>query len=695
MENTRKRVLQSPSPHVPTQPWTDSKLLLDMNHRQHHKKLALKRSVGLLNLSLEKETYRGVTKSFNDLNFDSPFMAQDSVHDQSVSVANDSLNDKLRHALNEDKENIVPLTYDNPLNYDTQHLQNHPQSPIDSPSKPLRPPKQRFNASHIFRSNKLAINTSTPIENKSTFITPSSYKSVKPLQTAFQSSTGLMSKKNASTIQINKTMPDTPCKKPSHHIFTDHSTIAKPPTSRNTLVLQTTLQNFTDDFDSPDHHPSPSSSLSSSSKYPSIFNNSPSKTPSRKKKFISSLLGSKDPKTPVEPVFPNTTMDTDNNSMISFSNNSTLHTDLSSFILPTNKSDDDYLISKFDNVQLIGKGEFSIVYSIEFEKTKYAVKRTKNQLTGPKTRLRKYEEVEILKKLQENQHQDYEGHEYILNFIDSWEFNSNLYIMTEFCENGSLDKFLIENGKIARLDEWRVWKILIEILIGLRFLHNNDILHLDLKPANIFITFEGSLKIGDFGLLTSLPIPDFFEREGDREYIAPEVISHQKYDKPADIFSVGLMLVEILANIILPDNGVSWQKLRSGDLTDAGKLSSTDLASYTCSNPSNPSSYSSYSDPLDKSKMKEIPSWAPIFLTNGKGTLDSLVHWMINPNPNSRPSLDLILSSLECQFVESRRKCGSVIYEGEFGPEPNQQDRLQENQLGHLKNLLDIISGIN
>lgn len=79
---------------------------------------------------------------------------------------------------------------------------------------------------------------------------------------------------------------------------------------------------------------------------------------------------------------------------------------------------------------------------------------------------------------------------------------------------------------------------------GLDFIHNAGVIHLDLKPANIFITGEGRLKIGDFGMASVWPRPvrkdsntkrESFEREGDKLYLAPEVLQG-RYGKAADIF---------------------------------------------------------------------------------------------------------------------------------------------------------------
>lgn len=140
---------------------------------------------------------------------------------------------------------------------------------------------------------------------------------------------------------------------------------------------------------------------------------------------------------------------------------------------------DQSLVSKFEKVELVGSGEFSQVYRVaaspnaspyhsvfslsatrsssrsSLPERVFAVKRSRHVYSGAKDRQRKIHEVDVLKALGHSDH--------VLSFVDSWEDQGHLYIQTEFCEEGTLDIFLAQVGVKARLDDFRIWKILLEL----------------------------------------------------------------------------------------------------------------------------------------------------------------------------------------------------------------------------------------
>ena len=153
-------------------------------------------------------------------------------------------------------------------------------------------------------------------------------------------------------------------------------------------------------------------------------------------------------------------------------------------------------------------------------------------------------------------------HPNVLGYIDSWEEDETLFIQTELCELGNFSSFLWAYGNAyPQLDEARVWKIFADLSSGLEFIHDAGVIHLDLKPANIFITGEGRLKIGDFGMASIWPRPvepvatpnagtSGFEREGDKLYLAPEVLQG-KYSQAADIFRYVLECYAVVGGVLI------------------------------------------------------------------------------------------------------------------------------------------------
>ncbi|KAI3618646.1 other wee protein kinase [Moniliophthora roreri] len=241
----------------------------------------------------------------------------------------------------------------------------------------------------------------------------------------------------------------------------------------------------------------------------------------------------------------------------------------------------------FIEVAEVGSGEFGKVIKAKMRNSDngecYAIKKSK-QFEGTRHRLRLREEVDILQHL--SCKNGGRRHPNVLAFVDSWEEAEYLYICTELCELGNFARFLWEYGRVfPRLDEARVWKIIADLSNGLRFIHDSGVIHLDLKPANIFVTGEGRFKIGDFGMASLWPRPrtasttadgGSFEREGDKLYLAPEVLQGM-YGKAADVFSFGMTILETASNIVVPDQGEAWHSLRREDFSQVDLGESPEL----------------------------------------------------------------------------------------------------------------------
>lgn len=510
------------------------------------------------------------------------------------------------------------------------------------------------------------------------FTTPDAFKSVKPLATAFMS-TGLLSKRNQPLehLKFGKPTPDTPCKRPLLGIPPSPGTPGTPATplamkeflgadANRTRTEDTTTDDYLfldNEGDSSLLYASSSSEFDGTPHTPtrSLFTQSNGFTTDQQKRRRSLLFG----RSPAEDegYFLHTMAEipfgsphpTSLPGSLTRSNVAQPYADVLSSVPRTNP---DHFASspvtgmpfgtaippdlrrRFKSVERLAKGQFSDVYLVEDTRmNKFAVKRSRAAYSTEKNRARMKEEVLVLQHIGK--------HEHIIEYLDSWEDSGHLYIQTEYCENGSLDVFLRDLGRTQRLDEFRVWKILTEVALGLCFIHDQGFVHLDLKPANFFITFEGVLKIGDFGLSVHESTPAPAEREGDRVYMAPEALRDAAFGKPADIFSLGITILEVAGNIVLPHNGVSWHKLRSGDLSDVPKLSTLDV------------------DTHPRSVHEQVTSHRYM----GQGGLERAVIWMCSTEPESRPTVQEILNIEEVIWVNQVRRAGAIIYEGDRGPD--------------------------
>ncbi|XP_033125404.1 serine/threonine-protein kinase 10-like isoform X1 [Anneissia japonica] len=141
-------------------------------------------------------------------------------------------------------------------------------------------------------------------------------------------------------------------------------------------------------------------------------------------------------------------------------------------------------------------------------------------------------------------------HENVVDLIETYLYNNKLWMLLEFCGGGALDDIMLELEK--GLTEPQIKAICKEVLEALSFLHDNKVIHRDLKAGNILLTIDGKVKLADFGVSAkndkTRQKRDTFI--GTPYWMAPEVImcetfKDNPYDYKSDIWSLGITLIEL------------------------------------------------------------------------------------------------------------------------------------------------------
>lgn len=212
-----------------------------------------------------------------------------------------------------------------------------------------------------------------------------------------------------------------------------------------------------------------------------------------------------------------------------------------------------YFQQCFEIVSKIGEGSFGEVFKVRSKEDGqlYAVKKSKEYFRSKEYRRERLEEVK--------RYEEFSEHEHCVTMYKAWEQDYQLYMQMELC-HGSLEGYVMENRKIA---EPQIWSFLLDLLLALKSFHDRNLIHLDVKLDNILITEDGVCKLGDFGLMFDLERGTEKAVEGDCRYIAPEELQG-RFTKAADIFSLGITILELSCNLELPANGVLWRQLRNG-----------------------------------------------------------------------------------------------------------------------------------
>ena len=192
----------------------------------------------------------------------------------------------------------------------------------------------------------------------------------------------------------------------------------------------------------------------------------------------------------------------------------------------------DYIVYK----KHIGKGSFSTIYKCYHKLTKleYALKEIIIEKDKNKKNIKR--ELNLMKKL--NHPNIIKLHDVIIDSSLNY-----IYFIMEYHKKGDLSKFL--NGRA--LKEKYCKKYLRQLSNGLEYLLINNILHRDLKPQNILLTDDFNIQITDFGLARKFNKDFIFNTLcGSPMYMAPEIINRLDYNNKSDLWSVGIIMYEML-----------------------------------------------------------------------------------------------------------------------------------------------------
>ncbi|KAI9141359.1 kinase-like domain-containing protein [Paraphysoderma sedebokerense] len=196
----------------------------------------------------------------------------------------------------------------------------------------------------------------------------------------------------------------------------------------------------------------------------------------------------------------------------------------------------------------VGEGSFGDVIKVLDEKTGMIMAR-KNVQIEPSTQTQIFRELQLLNLF---------SHDNIIKYYGFFsEDDHTMSFLMEYCDLGSLDvvyKSVYAVGGFISEDV--LGKVAVSVLKGLTYLHEQwKVMHRDIKPSNILLTSKGEIKLCDFGVSNILENSIAKTFVGSTMYMAPERIKGNVYNIKADIWSLGLTLLELaLGKFPLPFN---------------------------------------------------------------------------------------------------------------------------------------------
>lgn len=205
------------------------------------------------------------------------------------------------------------------------------------------------------------------------------------------------------------------------------------------------------------------------------------------------------------------------------------------------ESNRSWKVSDFTLGKPLGKGKFGNVY--------YAKQKISNFPIALKVLFKSQMNNETICKMlkREIEIQYHLKHENINKLYSYFHDTKNVYLILEYAENGEFYKYLSKNRDFMTEDLCKYF--IFQITNALQYMHSRNVIHRDIKPENILIGNKEKLLLADFGSAVHAPPPNHSIRYtvcGTPEYLSPEMILSCGHDSSLDIWSLGILMYEIL-----------------------------------------------------------------------------------------------------------------------------------------------------
>ncbi|XP_047192619.1 serine/threonine-protein kinase Nek1 isoform X2 [Scophthalmus maximus] len=196
-------------------------------------------------------------------------------------------------------------------------------------------------------------------------------------------------------------------------------------------------------------------------------------------------------------------------------------------------------MDKYEKEKKIGEGSFgkAILVKSKEDGHQYVIKEIGISGMPSKERQESRKEVAVLAKM---------SHPNIVQYKESFEEGGCLYIVMDYCEGGDLFR-KINSQKGVLFKEEQILDWFVQICLALKHVHDRKILHRDIKSQNIFLTKDGTVQLGDFGIARVLNSTVELARTciGTPYYLSPEICENKPYNNKSDIWALGCVLYEM------------------------------------------------------------------------------------------------------------------------------------------------------